>query len=145
MCLITLVTLALPATAQAKLSLQFDRMSARPGESVYLTFGEYFTTTQNVVHVYLVHAPVLGDVLRTRGGGPRFGPAPRRSGVYKVGRTLSQRPGFTFRVPKVRPARYAAVIWCSTCQYTCLLANFQGGIPDEAYIRPTRALLRVLR
>jgi len=27
---------------------------------VYLSFGAYFTSTRNVVHVYLVHAPILG-------------------------------------------------------------------------------------
>lgn len=138
------IALLLAPAASAKLSLEFDRASARPGERVYLRFGDYFTTTGNVVHVYLVHAPILGDVLRTRGGGRRLGPAPRRAGVYKLGKTLSQRPGFTFRLPTVRPGRrYAAVLWCSTCQYPYLLANFQGGIPDDAYIRDARGLLRV--
>ena len=126
LCLITLVALALPVTAYAKLSLQFDRTSARPGDRVYLTFGEYFTSTRNVVHVYLVHAPILGDVIRpTAGGGiRRLGPPPRLPGVHRVGRTFSGKPGLTFRVPRVRAGRYAAVIWCSTCQYPYLLANF---------------------
>ncbi len=146
-CLIALVALTLPATAYAKLSLQFDRTSARPGDRVYLTFGDYFTSTNNVVHVYLVRAPILGNVIRpaTGGGIRRFGPPPRLSGVHKVGRTLSGKPGLTFRVPTVPAGRYAAVIWCSTCPYPYVLANFQGGIPDNADIRPTRALLRVQR
>lgn len=58
-CLIALVALALPATAYAKLSLHFDRTPAGPGDRVSLTFGEYFTSKRDVVHVYLVHAPTL--------------------------------------------------------------------------------------
>ncbi len=149
-CLIALLALVLPVTAHAKLTLQFDRAAARPGERVYLTFGDYFTSTRNVVHVYLVHAPILGNVIRPAAGGGvrRLGPPPRLAGVHKVGRTLSGKPGIAFRIPtgrEVREGRYAAVIWCSTCRYTYLLASFQGGIPDDAYVRPTRTLLRVLR
>ena len=142
-----LLVLAFPAAADAKLALTFDRASARPGDHVYLRFGEYFTSTNNVVHVYLVHAPILGSVLRPAAGGgtARLGPPPRLAGVHKVGRTLSAEPGLAFRLPIVRAGRYAAVIWCSTCRYRYLLANFQGGIPDDAYVRPTRSLLKVLR
>ncbi|MDQ3091135.1 MAG: hypothetical protein M3R46_05620 [Actinomycetota bacterium] len=145
--LAVLTAVVLPAAADAKLALTFDRASARCGDRVYLTFGDYFTSTSNVVHVYLVHAPILGNVLRPAAGGgtTRLGPPPRISGVHKVGRTLSGKPGLAFRVPSVRAGRYAAVIWCSTCKYKYLLANFQGGIPDDAYIRPTRTLLRVQR
>lgn len=142
-----LIALVLPAAADAKLALTFDRTSARPGDRVYLTFGKYFTSTNNVVHVYLVHAPILGTVLRPAAGGGavRLGPPPGVAGVHKVGRTISAKPGLAFRVPIVRAGRYAAVIWCSTCRYKYLLANFQGGIPDDAYVRPTRSLLKVLR
>ncbi len=145
--LVVLVVLALPAPASAKLSLEFDRATARPGDRVYLRFGDYFTSAENVVNVYLVHAPILGDVITpTHGGGVRrLGPPPRLSGVYKVGRTLSGNPGLRFRLPNVRAGRYAAVIWCSTCQNRYLLANFQGGIPDDASVRDTRGLLRVVR
>ncbi len=136
-----------PTAANAKLALSFDRASARPGERVYLSFGEYFTSTNNVVHVYIVHAPILGNVVRPAAGGGirRLGPPPRLAGVHRVGQTLSGKAGLVFRLPKVSPGRYAAVIWCSTCQYPYLLANFQGGIPDDAYIRPTRTLLKVPR
>ncbi len=97
------------------------------------------------MHVYLVYAPILGNVIRPASGGglPRLGPPPALVGVHKVGRTLSGKPGIGFRVPSVRAGRYAAVIWCSTCQHPHLLASFQGGIPDDAYVRPTRTLLRV--
>jgi len=137
----------LPATANAKLALTFDRATALPGQRIYVSFGEYFTNKNNVVHVYIVHAPILGNVIRPAAGGGirRLGPPPRLAGVHKVGRTLSSKPGLSFRLPKVRPGRYAAVIWCSTCQYPYLLASHQGGIPDDAYIRPTRTLLRVSR
>jgi hypothetical protein len=140
-------TLAFPVAAEAKLDLTFNRTSASPGDRVALTFGRYFTSTQNVVHVYLVHAPILGDVIRpTMGGGVRrLGPPPRRVGVHEVGRTLSGKPGIVFRVPSVRAGRYAAVIWCSTCRYPYLLAAHQGGIPDDAYIRGTATLLTVTR
>lgn len=143
--MVVAVALLLVPAASAKLALTFDRTSASPGDRIYLRFGEYFTSTRNVVHVYLVHAPILGNVIRpTAGGGVRrLGPPPRLPGVHKIGRTLSGKPGIAFRVPPVRTGRYAAVIWCSTCQYPYLLANFQGGIPDDAYIRDTRGLLRV--
>ena len=136
-----------PATAQAKLSLEFDRQTARPGDRVRLDFGEYFTSTRNVVHVYLVRAPIIGDVVRPAlgGGASRLGPPARRAGVHEVGRTLSGRSGITFRVPRVPAGRYAAVIWCSTCGSRYLLAAHQGGIPDDAYVRPTRTLLTVVR
>jgi hypothetical protein len=145
--LAALLALVLPAAADAKLALTFDRPSARPGDRVQLTFGEYFTSKDNVVHVYLVRAPILGSVLRPAAGGgtARLGPPPRLAGVHKLGRTLSGKPGLAFRVPAVRAGRYAAVIWCSTCRYKYLLASFQGGIPDGAHVRPTRALLEVLR
>lgn len=140
-----LVSFALAPVANAKLRLQFDRTTARPGERVSLAFGDYFTSGSNVVHVYLVHAPILGEVIRPAQGGGlrRLGPPPRRRGVVKVGKTTSARPGLRFRVPKLRAGRYAAVIWCSTCRYPYLLASFQGGIPDDAYIRADRTLLRV--
>lgn len=136
-----------PAGAEAKLALEFDRTTARPGDRVTLTFGDYFTSTRNVVRVYLVHAPILGDVLRPSlgGGTARLGPPLRRSGVHEVGRTTSGKPGIAFRVPRARPGRYAAVLWCATCRNRFLLAAHQGGIPDDAYVRPTRSLLRVRR
>ena len=142
-----LVALLLPAAADAKLALTFDRTSARPGDRLYLTFGKYFTSKDNVVHVYIVHAPILGTVLRPAAGGGtvRLGPPPRRSGVHKVGRTVSGKPGLAFRVPAVRAGRYAAVIWCSTCRYKNLLASFDSGIPDDAFVRQTRSLLSVQR
>ena len=62
-----------------------------------------------------------------------------------VGETLSSKAGLTFRVPTVRAGRYAAVIWCAACQYPYLLANWQSGIPEDAYVRPTKTLLTVLR
>lgn len=134
-------------TASAKLALTFDRTTAQPGDCVRLAFGEYFTSKRNVVHVYLVYAPILGNVVRPSAGGgvARLGPPPRLDGVHKVGQTLSGKPGLSFRVPRVRPGRYAAVIWCSTCQHPYLLANFQGGVPADAYIRPTKTLLKVTR
>jgi hypothetical protein len=134
-------------SASAKLALTFDRTTARPGDCVRLAFGEYFTSKRNVVHVYLVYAPILGNVVRPSAGGGvrRLGPPPRLAGVHKVGQTLSGKPGLSFRVPKVRPGRYAAVIWCTTCQYPYLLANFQRGIPEDAHVRPTKTLLRVVR
>jgi hypothetical protein len=120
---------------------------ARPGDRVTLTFGEYFTSKRNVVHVYLVRAPIIGDVIRpTLGGGAnRIGPPARRAGVHRVGRALSGQSGLTFRVPGLRAGRYAAVIWCSTCASRYLLAAHQGGIPDDAYVPPTRTLLTVRR
>lgn len=142
-----LVSFALAPAASAKLQLKFDRATARPGERVSLTFGDYFTSDKNVVHVYLVHAPILGNVIRpSQGGGiRRLGPPPRLRGVVKVGQITSGKPGLSFRVPKLRAGRYAAVIWCSTCPYPYLLASAQGGIPDDAYIRPDRTLLRLLK
>jgi hypothetical protein len=144
--LVTLALLFVPS-ASAKLELTFDRTTARPGDSVYLAYGDYFTSKRKVVHVYLVYAPILGNVVRPSSGGgtARLGPPPRLPGVHKVGQTLSGESGLRFRVPTVRAGRYAAVIWCSTCQSPYLLANFQGGIPDGASVRPTKALLRVLR
>lgn len=144
-CAAALVALTIPATASAKLALTFDRASARPGDRVHLAYGDYFTSKEKVVRVYLVYAPILGSVVRPRAGGgiARLGPPPRLAGVHRVGQTLSAESGLTFRVPKVRPGRYAAVIWCSTCQYPYLLANFQSGIPEDAYVRPTKTLLRV--
>ena len=140
-----LVGLVVAPAAEAKLALTFDRASARPGERVTLTFGDYFTSRDRVVHVYLVRADVLGDVLRPAlgGGVRRLGPPARHVDVHKLGRTTSARPRFPFRVPRVRAGRYAAVIWCSDCREPYLLAAFQGGIPDGAAVRPTRALLRV--
>lgn len=144
---VALVAATLAPAAQAKLSLTFDRASARPGERVTLSFGSYFTSSDRIVHVYLVRAPILGNVIRPSlgGGVRRLGPPPRLAGVVKVGRTTSGRSTFSFRVPLVRAGRYAAVIWCSTCAQPYLLAAFQGGIPDDAYVRPTRALLRIVR
>lgn len=138
-------SLALAPVAEAKLRLQFDRATARPGERVSLRFGDYFSRDSDAVHVYLVHAPILGDVIRpAQGGGVRrLGPPPRRSGVVKVGQTTSGQPGLRFKVPKLRAGRYAAVIWCSTCRYPYLLASAQGGIPDDAYVRADGTLLRV--
>jgi hypothetical protein len=139
--------LAFVPAASAKLSLHFDRATARPGERVQLTFGQYFTTPDHVIHVYLVRASILGRVIRPAqgGGGSRLGPPPRLSGVVKVGRTSSAKPGFAFRVPGVRPGRYAAAIWCSTCPYPYVLASFPGSVPDDAYVRAGRTLLRVVR
>jgi len=141
-----LASSALAPQASAKLQLKFDRATARPGERVSLTFGDYFTSDTNVVHVYLVHAPILGNVMRSaQGGGTRrLGPPPRLRGVVKVGKTTSGKPGLSFKIPEVRAGRYAAVIWCSTCPYPYLLASAEGGIPDDAYIRSDRTLLRVL-
>jgi hypothetical protein len=142
-----LAAVLFPAAAHAKLTLEFDRAAARPGERVTLTFGSYFTSKRNVVHVYLVRAPLLGEVIRpARGGGVnRVGPPPRRVGVHEVGKTLSGRRGITFELPDVRAGRYAAVIWCSTCSTRYLLAAHQGGIPDDAHVRPSRTLLTVRR
>lgn len=138
---------AFPGAADAKLTLEFDRVTARPGDRVTLTFGRYFTSERNVVRVYLVRAPLIGDVIRpARGGGVnRVGPPPQRVGVHEVGRTLSGRKGIAFTLPGLRAGRYAAVIWCSTCSSRYLLAAHQGGIPDDAYVRPTRTLLTVRR
>lgn len=146
-CAAALVALAIPATASAKLALTFDRTSARPGARVHLAYGDYFTSKEKVVRVYLVYAPILGHVVRPRAGGgvARLGPPPRIAGVHKVGQTLSAKPGLTFRVPSVRAGRYAAVIWCAACQYPYLLANWQSGIPEDAYVRPTKTLLTVQR
>ena len=146
-CAAALVALAIPATASAKLALTFDRTSARPGDRVHLAYGDYFTSKEKVVRVYLVYAPILGHVVRPRAGGgvARLGPPPRIAGVHKVGQTLSAKPGLTFRVPSVRAGRYAAVIWCAACQYPYLLANWQSGIPEDAYVRPTKTLLTVQR
>jgi hypothetical protein len=139
------IALAFAAAAHAKLTLQFDRATARPGDRVTLTFGEYFASRGKVVHVYLVRASILGNVVRPQlgGGAARLGPPPRIAGVYTVGKTTSDRARFAFRVPRARTGRYAAVIWCPACRSPYLLAAFQGGIPDDAYVRPTRALLRV--
>ena len=136
-----------PGAAHAKLSLEFDRQAARPGDRVTLTFGSYFTSKRNVVHVYLVRAPIIGDVIRpARGGGAnRVGPPQQRAGVHKVGKTFSGRAAIAFRLPRLRAGRYAAVIWCSTCSTRYLLAAHQGGIPDDAHVRPTRTLLTVRR
>lgn len=141
------VAVTLAPAAHAKLSLTFDRTSARPGDRVVLTFGEYFTSRGKTVQVYLVRASALGDVVRPAlgGGVARTGPPPRIAGVVSLGRTTSDRERFAFRVPAVRAGRYAAVIWCSTCAQPSLLAAFQGGIPDGAHVRQTRALLRVVR
>lgn len=141
------VAVTLVPAAQAKLSLTFDRTSARPGERVVLTFGEYFTSRGKTVDVYLVRASTLGNVIRPRYGGgvARMGPPPRIVGVIKIGQTTSEREELAFRVPATRAGRYAAVVWCSACAQSSLLAAFQGGIPDSAYVRPTRALLRILR
>ena len=143
---VTLTLLAVPS-ASAKLALTFDRATARPGDLVHVTYGDYFTSKRKLVRIYLVYAPILGNVVRPAAGGgvTRLGPPPRVSGVYKVGETLSSAPGLTFRVPKVRAGRYAAVLWCATCQHPYLLANWQSGIPEDAYVRPTKTLLRVLR
>jgi hypothetical protein len=129
----------------AKLALEFDRSTARPGERVHLTFGQYFTTRNHVVHVYLLRASILGRVIRPElgGGASRLGPPPRLAGVVKLGRTSSAKPGFTFRVPRVRPGRYAAAIWCSTCPYPYVLSSFPGSVPEDAYVRAGRLLLRV--
>lgn len=139
--------LAAAPAAEAKLQLTFDRASAKPGQRVTLTFGRYFESENKVVRVYLVHAPVLGSVVRPAAGGGtvRFGPPPRIDGVHPVGQASSGSKGLTFRVPRVKPGRYAAVLWCATCRSPALLAVFQGGIPDDAAIRPTKALLRVKR
>lgn len=143
---VALALLAVPS-ASAKLALTFDRTTARPGDRVHLTYGDYFTSKRKPVRVYLVYAPILGNVVRPAAGGgvARLGPPPRISGVHEVGKTLSGEPGLTFRVPTVRAGRYAAVLWCATCRHPYLLANWQSGIPEDAYVRPTRALLRVLR
>jgi hypothetical protein len=139
--------LAAAPAAHAKLALQFDRASARPGERVELTFGQYFTSPNHVVHVYLVRASILGRVIRPEigGGGSRLGPPPRLPGVVELGRTSSAKPAFTFRVPTVRASRYAAAIWCSTCPYPYVLASFPSSVPDDAYVRAGRRLLRVVR
>ena len=144
--LVTVALLFVPS-ASAKLSLTFDRTTARPGDSVYLAYGEYFTSKRKVVRVYLVYAPILGSVVRPSAGGgvARVGPPPRLSGVHELGQTLSGKSGLRFRVPKVKPGRYAAVIWCPTCRYSYLLASFQAGIPEDAFVRPTKALLKVPR
>jgi hypothetical protein len=146
-CAVALVAFAIPATASAKLALTFDRASARSGDRVHLAYGDYFTSKGKVVRVYLVYAPILGNVVRPKAGGGvvRFGPPPRIAGVHKVGQTLSAKSGLTFRVPNVRAGRYAAVIWCAACKYPYLLANWQSGIPEDAYVRPTKTLLTVRR
>jgi hypothetical protein len=138
------LAVATASPAHAKLSLQFDRTSARPADRVYLTFGQYFTSPNDVVHVYLVRASVLGRVVRRElGRGPRLGPPPRLSGVVKVGRTTSGKAGLRFRVPRVRAGRYAAAIWCSTCSQPDVFVSFPSSVPDDAFVRAGRALLRV--
>lgn len=138
-------SLALAPIADAKLRLQFNRVAAKPGERVLLTFGDYFSRDTDVVHIYLVHAPILSSVIGppSQGSVRRKGPPSVRRGVVKVGRTTSGKPGLSFKVPKVPAGRYAAVIWCSTCSHPYLLATAQGGIPDDAYIRADGTLLRV--
>ena len=140
-----LVSLVVAPAAQAKLMLQFDRGSARAGERVYIRFGAYFEGDDEIVHVYLVRAALLGRVIYPDyGGGWRLGPAPKRAGVREVGRTRSGEAGLAFRLPAVRTGRYAAVIWCSTCENRQLLAGFPQSVPDDAYVRPDRRLLRVV-
>jgi hypothetical protein len=145
--LVVALALLFVPSASGKLALTFDRMTARPGDRVHLAYGDYFTSKRRIVRVYLVYAPTLGNVVRPAAGGgvARFGPPPRLPGVHKVGETVSSKPGLTFRVPTVRAGRYAAVIWCAACRYPYLLANWQSGIPEDAYVRPTKTLLTVLR
>jgi hypothetical protein len=145
--LVISLTLLFVPVASAKLALTFDRTTARAGDRVHLAYGDYFTSKRKLVRVYLVYAPILGKVVRPAAGGgvARFGPPPRLAGVHMVGETLSSKAGLTFRVPTVRAGRYAAVIWCAACQYPYLLANWQSGIPEDAYVRPTKTLLTVLR
>ena len=72
-----------------------------------LTFGDYFSLESDVVHVYLVHAPILGSVIGSPSQGivRRKGPPPVRRGVVKVGRTTSRKPGLSFKVPRVPAGR----------------------------------------
>lgn len=142
-----LAVLAVAPAASAKLKLEFDRPAARAGDQVLLTFGEYFVRPDHVVHVYFVRASILGRVVRPAAGGgtERPGPPPRLRGVVKIGTTRSGSAGLRFRVPRVAPGRYAAVVWCSTCTSSYLLAGLPGSVPDDASVRPTRSLLRILR
>ena len=143
---LTLMALLLAPTAEAKLTLHFNRATARSGDQVTLTFGVYFSKRCDKVHVYLVRASILNSVIETGvPRRPRLGPPAARLGVIKVATALSGSRGATFQVPKIPIGRYVAVLWCSTCSTKYLLASFPGSVPEDAFVRPDRRMIRIVR
>jgi hypothetical protein len=70
---------------------------------------------------------------------PRTKRAPRRPYVY-LGRLRRTRnfyalQHFRFRVPRVRPGRYAVVIWCRPCGGSLILAG-STGLGQVITVRP---------
>jgi hypothetical protein len=133
-----LVTVAAAAAVYPK----FSRSEARVGELVTIAQPgglQWLGEDTRPIRIYLVRASVVGAVIGT-GLRRKVGPPPANRVRY-VGR-WSRNGRLTFRLPPLRPGRYAAVAWCRPCGGT-LIASFPGSVPDDAYVRRDGSLLTV--
>jgi hypothetical protein len=138
--------LVAPEAAAAAVSPRFDRTSARPGQpvTIYQPGGlGWLRGDARPIRAYLVPAAVAGRVAFRPDGRPRVGPPRSRSAVY-VGRMSLPRGRLRFRLPRLRPGRYAAVLWCGPCGGT-LIGSVPWDVPAGVVVPRRGLLLRVTR
>jgi hypothetical protein len=131
--------------ATAAVYPKFSRSQARVGQLVTISqpggLWDSLRTDSRPIRIYLVRANIVGSVIGT-GSARKVGPPPANRVRY-VG-TWSSNGRLTFRLPLIRPGRYAAVAWCLPCGGT-LIGSVPSSVPDDAYVRTDGSLLTVLR
>jgi hypothetical protein len=135
---------AVPA-AFAKTSVTFDRAAAQPGDSVTLYLhhrGAKPARTRSYV-IYLVRAERIGEVVYAKGGGVRTGPPPSSVAAVRVGKATARATRISIRVPRLAPARYAAVLYCARCAADPLVTSVSNGIPNGTDPPNPTALLTI--
>jgi hypothetical protein len=138
------IALAAPTAASAALVPRFDRASARLGQpvTVYQPGGlGWLKGDRRPIRVYLVPAPIAGRVAFRPNGASRLGPPRTRRAVY-VGRMSIPRGRLRFRLPRLAPGRYAALVWCGPCGGT-LVASVPWDVPADVVVPRNGSLLRV--
>lgn len=109
---IGLLALVLPTEARADITVRLNHWNARPGDQVRATSGAFYLS------LYLAPAEAVPPLHECRRGAicrpTSLGP-PRRRGWIWLGRFFPGRPSFLFRVPRVAPGLYRAVVYCPPC------------------------------
>jgi len=141
----TVALVAVPA-AWAKTSVSFEQTTAQPGDSVSLVLSHRTARpgAARSYEIYLVRAERMGAVVYTKaGGGLRTGPPPKSVAPVRVGKVAARATRIRIRVPKLAPARHAAVLYCARCEANKLITSVPAGIPRGTAPPNPSALLTV--
>jgi hypothetical protein len=140
------IALVTAAGAAAALTPRFNRTSASVGQlvTIYQPGGlDWLKGDRRPIRVYLVPASIAGRIAFRADGTSRVGPPRSRRSVY-VGRMTIAAGRLRFRLPKLAPGRYAALLWCGPCGGT-LIGSVTEDVPADVTVRPDGSLLRVRR